>query len=264
MLAALCGLAASWAPVPASAADAPPTKWELQRREQFKNSAPADRYFGRLKMSFLGINNTLRFEALRAGDHSTDSSIVNKVNYADDSLRAWAEEFPRDPQLAHSYFLAVLVYQKIWTKPAQEKAWAYMQLILAKYPETYFAKRVRNDIAAGFTEHYYADALPCPTPPPTPSPLPSPTPVPSPSPRGRGPSHPAPQPPPTPSPSEIPSPEPSPSPSPSSSPSWRNGVRRPNVEILTPPCSPLALRPANPAQPRRLAGQRRRVDTVSR
>jgi hypothetical protein len=263
MLAALCGLAPSSAPGPASAADAP-TKWELQRREQFKNSAPADRYFGRLKMSFLGINNTLRFEALRAGDHSTDSSIVNKVNYADDSLQAWAAEYPRDPQLARSYYLAVLVYKKIWTKPAQEKAWSYMQLILSKYPESYFAKQVRNDIAAGFTEHYYADPLPCPTPPPTPTPLPSPTPIPTPSPRGRGPSRPTPSLPPTPEPSAIPSPTPVPSPTPSPSPYWRGGVRQPAIEILTPPCSPLAFRPAKPAPLRRLAGERRRVDPVSR
>ena len=182
IFAVLCGLAGSGTPLPAPAADAPLTKYQREQLRRFKDSAPADHYFGRLKMSFLGVNNTLRFEALRAGDHTIDPSIVNKVNYADDSLQAWAAEYPRDPQLAHSYFLAVLVYQKIWTKPAQERAWAYMQLILAKYPETYFAKRVRNDIAAGFTERYYADPLPCPTPLPSATPPPSPIPSPAPSP----------------------------------------------------------------------------------
>jgi hypothetical protein len=258
IFAVLCGLAGSGTPLPAPAADAPLTKYQREQLRRFKDSAPADHYFGRLKMSFLGVNNTLRFEALRAGDHTIDPSIVNKVNYADDSLQAWAAEYPRDPQLAHSYFLAVLVYQKIWTKPAQERAWAYMQLILAKYPETYFAKRVRNDIAAGFTERYYADPLPCPTPIPTatpsPSPIPSPAPSPTASPRGRGPSHPQAEPAgnvqatplplaaSTPSPSLAPSLRPSPSPSPSASPAPPGGARRPNVEILTPPCAPLTER----------------------
>jgi hypothetical protein len=259
MFAVLCAFAGSGTAIPAPAADAPLTKYQREELQRFKDSAPADHYFGRLKMSFLGIDNTLKFEALRAGDHTIDPSVVNKVNYADDSLQAWSAEYPRDPQLAHSYFLAVLVYQKIWTKPAQEKAWAYMQLILAKYPETYFAKRVRNDIAAGFTERYYADPLPCPTPvpsaTPTPSPLPSPAPSPTPTPRGRGPSHPqaepagnaqaAPAKPTaalTPSPDLAPTPLPSPIPIQTGSPAPAGGMRRPPVEILIPPCVPLAAR----------------------
>ncbi len=224
----MCLLAAPWAactaPAAAAAATAAATaaprpaaspalsQYERLRRERFKNSAPADHYFGRLKMSFLGIDNTLRFEALRAGDHTTDPSIVNKVNYADDSLEAWAAEYPRDPQLAHSYYLAVLVYRKIWTKPAQEKSWAYMQLILKRYPETYFAKQIRNDVDAGFTEHYYADPLPCPTAPPAPGDFPAGAPLP---------------------PALV---EPSPSPSPSPAPYGRS-LFRPNVEVLPAPCA---------------------------
>jgi hypothetical protein len=232
---------------PGAVAEPPLTKYQQQQQERFKDSAPADRYFGRLKMSFLGINNTLRFEALRAGDHTTDSSVLNKVNYAADSLDAWAAEYPRDPQLARSYFLAVHVYKKIWTKPAQEKAWAYMQIILAHYPQSYFAKQVRADLAAGFTEHYYAAPLPCPTPMPTPSPTPEVTasPVPSPSAPARNrrlsakPPAPSATPVPSATPSPVPSPTPSPAPSPSATPAGERGPRHPNVEILIPPCSPL-------------------------
>jgi hypothetical protein len=220
-----------------------------------------------MKLSFLGINNTLRFEALRAGDHTTDPSIVNKVFYADDSLRAWAKEYPRDPQLVRSYFLAAAVYKKIWTKPAQERAWAYMQLILEEFPESYFGKQVRKELALGFTERYYAQALPCPTPSPSASPSASPAPParrsharvasPSPSPAA--------------SPSQAPAASPSPSPAaslgsrlrrstdvpespatgkpvtPSPLPSVRQAPYRPKVQILIPPCAVPATPSASPA-----------------
>ena len=136
--------------------------------------APADRYFGRMKLSYLGINNTFHDAAILAGAHTTDPQIVNKVAFADEALSDWARRFPHDRQLPRSYFLAIRAEQKIWLKEYQEKAWIYMNRIVTLYPDTYFAKVIRRDLALGFTEHYYAAPAACVTPlPPTPAPEPS-------------------------------------------------------------------------------------------
>jgi hypothetical protein len=128
---------------------------------KLKAMAPADQYFGKLKLSFLGINNTFRDAGISAADHTTDSAIVNKVEFAIDALNDWQKKFPSDPQLSRTYFLAQITLKKIWIQKYQDKAWSYMQHILVAYPATFYAKTVKADIARGFTQHYYAAAVPC-------------------------------------------------------------------------------------------------------
>jgi hypothetical protein len=203
-------------------------------------SAPADEYFGRMKLSYLGINNTFKDNVIRAGPWTILPTVINPVRDADQALRDWEHKYPSDPQLARSYYLATLAFRKIYTKEFQNEAWDYMHVIIKRYPKTFFAKQVRSDIARGYTEHYFAEPLPCPsatappaqpqflppqigtrtraTPTPTPTPSPSPTPSPTPTPT------PAPGqpgidllpaaciPPETPTPRPTPTPTPSPSP----------------------------------------------------
>ncbi|MDB5093299.1 MAG: hypothetical protein JWO85_1400, partial [Candidatus Eremiobacteraeota bacterium] len=166
---------------------APLSRFQRERLEKYKNSAPADQYFGKMKISFLGMNNTFRDAAIMSGDHTVNASIVSKVEFADDALQEWARRFPRDPQLARTYYLAIRADQKIWLKHNQERAWTYMNRIASTFPTSYFGKVIKKDIAIGFTEHYYAEAVPCPTPTPSPEPTVAvaPTPTVTEPPRGR-------------------------------------------------------------------------------
>jgi len=223
--------------IAASATPAPPppaklTKWQAAERERFKNSAPADEYFGRLKMSFLGMNNTFRDSSISSGDHTTNQGIINKVALAEDALDDWARKYPHDPQLARTYFLAVQVDRKIWVKANQDRAWIYLNRVVQMFPGSYFGKMLKRDIAIGFTERYYALPVPCATPTPTASPdtsadTPSPTPT------------------------LTSSPSPSPSPSPTSTPtpgpiqtSIEKGLR---AQILPQPCVPPPSPPSSPS-----------------
>ncbi|MDE2481596.1 MAG: hypothetical protein KGN02_05365 [bacterium] len=144
-----------------------PSKWARAQCESFTHSAPGDEYFGRMKLSYLGINNTFHDESIRAGAYTTDSGIISKVGFADEALNAWSQRFPGDPQLARSYFLAIQMYKKIYTQTAQQKAWSYMNLLVKRFPTTYFGKLEKADLARGFTEHWFALPQLCPTPLPT-------------------------------------------------------------------------------------------------
>ncbi len=174
-LTAAASVAAPAATTPKPAAKAAPkdpcaskkSKWEHQQCEDFAHAAPGDEYFGRMKMSFLGINNTFHDEAIRAGDYTTDTGIINKVGFADEALEAWAHKYPGDPQLARSYFLAIAMYKKIYMPDAQQKAWTYMHVLASRFGGTYFGKLEKADLARGFTEHYFAAAQMCPTPLPS-------------------------------------------------------------------------------------------------
>ncbi len=146
--------------VPAAVA-APISKYQQQKQEQLKAAAPADMYFGRMKLSFLGINNTFKDAAFHSNPYTTDSGITNKVDFGIESLNDWANKYPRDSHLSRSYFLGGEAFKKIWVKQYQDKAWSYMQLIVTKYPTTFFGKIVKADLAKGFTKHYFAAAVAC-------------------------------------------------------------------------------------------------------
>jgi hypothetical protein len=214
LLVALSVVVAGSPPAPAAPE---PTKWQRDQAERLKNSAPADEYFGRFKISFLEMNNTFRDAAISSGAHTTDPRIAHRIELAEEALEAWAKKYPRDPQLARTYFLAMNAERKIWIDRNQRRAWVYLNRLVELFPATYFGKLVKNDLARGFTEHYYASPEPCPvavatatpsaeitdlttpdpaapsaaaadspTPQPAATPTPEPTPIPQPSPT-RGP-----------------------------------------------------------------------------
>lgn len=241
------------APVPAKSA-APVSKYERAHRDLMNISAPADEYFGRMKMSFLGIDNTLRDASKTAGEHTTDPSVVAKVALAEDALKDWERRYPRDPQLGRSYYFAISVEKKIWVKANQDQAWSYMNRIAEVFPNTYFGKLVKREIALGFTEHYYAEAVACPTPSPTATPEPTRVPLPvatvTVAPRtSRG--RPAATPSPVPTPMPTPTPSPTPDPTPTPSPAPTQVAKGLKAQVLTPPCveppSPSPVPTATPA-----------------
>lgn len=229
-------------PTTAKAAAAPLSKYARAHLETMNISAPADEYFGKLKISFLGINNTLHDASITAGDHTTDPSIVNKVGFAEDALTDWEKKYPRDPQLTRTYYLAIGVEKKIWVQANQQRAWVYMNRIVDVFPNSYFGKLIKREIAIGFTEHYYTEPTPCETPSPTPMPTPEPTVAPpvstaTPAPRagGRQPRA-TPSPRPTTAPTPTPTPSPTPEPTPSPSPQITQLGKGLKVQVLTPPC----------------------------
>lgn len=206
------------------------SKWQQHVLETLKNAAPGDEYFGHMKMSYLGINNTFHDDAIRAGAYTTDPHLISSVSFADDALNAWAKKYPNDPQLARSYFLAFQMYRKVWTQQYQQKAWDYAHIVVTKWPSSFFGKALKKDLGVGYTEHYFATPVACESLTVTasasssasPSPTPSPTATPSPLPgQPKVDILPVPCLTPTPSPTPLPSVSPSLAPGASASPSPR-------------------------------------------
>lgn len=62
--------------------------------------APADEYFGHLKMSILGIRNQLRdLETRSAWRGENKRNLLGKATFIEDAMREWAEKYPADPWL---------------------------------------------------------------------------------------------------------------------------------------------------------------------
>jgi len=64
---------------------------------QHSNVAPADEYFGRLKMSVLGIANVIKDMRLRVeADANRTPSIFGSLANVEDAIHDWEAKYPRD------------------------------------------------------------------------------------------------------------------------------------------------------------------------
>jgi hypothetical protein len=62
-----------------------------------RDLAPADEYFGQLKMSVLGIRNELNsLERRAAGGERNVGAMSGKLAFVDDAMRDWRRRYPRD------------------------------------------------------------------------------------------------------------------------------------------------------------------------
>jgi hypothetical protein len=106
--------------------------------------APADRYFGRLKMSILGVRNSLRDLSARAdAEPEAAEHIFDKAVLVEDALRDWQHHFPRDPWIPkYAYALAEL-YGKLQTDDAQMRKDETLDWLIASYPNSEYAVQSR-------------------------------------------------------------------------------------------------------------------------
>ena len=140
------------------------SKWAHLQCEEFNSSAPGDEYFGRMKISYLGIDNTYKDGAISAGAYTTDPNLIAKLDFATEALQRWAAKYPNDPQLPRSYFLGVQVLRKVYTQPSKRRPGSSCRCSITKYPKPISARRSRRRSPDGFTEHWFALAQICPTP----------------------------------------------------------------------------------------------------
>jgi hypothetical protein len=110
--------------------------------------APADEYFGQLKLSILGIRNQLHDIGL-AYDYNPDNANADfgKTVMVEESLRDWERKYPLDPDIARHIYLLSHLYQKFTLVEAHVKALRTEAWLVSKYPRTWYAKDERIRIA---------------------------------------------------------------------------------------------------------------------
>lgn len=113
------------------------------------NPAPADEYFGRLKMSILGIRNHLNAVAREIeSDPSRGQAAVDSLTLTEESLKEWEQKYPRDPWLARTVYMLVHVYAKMPRDVGHAHAVRTLSWLLAKYPGSEFAQTALSEVNA--------------------------------------------------------------------------------------------------------------------
>ena len=195
-------LARSQSPEPRPTGTKPQHPAKSHASRALAKLAPADEYFGPLRMSGLAIR--MRIDVLGRRYHARSESEDDLLHDAGDvetALHLWFGRYPHDTWLSPTAFHLAQLYAVIQTPVARARASAAFRFVDASFGATHDAHLARLRIAQGFPALHVESPLASPTPGTSPLPdasapvagspapgpsttaSPPPTPSPSPSPR---------------------------------------------------------------------------------
>jgi hypothetical protein len=150
------------------------------------SKAPADEYFGRLKMSILGLRHEVDALAKRYDERTiADDDLMHDAGFIEDGIDHWRMTYPRDPWLPQTSFHLAELYMKVQTGAARTRAKAMFAYTARYFPASKEGHQSRARLAQGFPPLQPESPLvpsPSPSSSPVPPTLPSPSPIPVPSP----------------------------------------------------------------------------------
>ncbi|GAC1500253.1 MAG: hypothetical protein NVS3B17_14560 [Vulcanimicrobiaceae bacterium] len=116
-----------------------------------KDLAPADEYFGPLKMSFLGISNAMNNIKRRQSTGDMNDDTEKSLNQVENSIRDWAKQYPRDPYVAGALLQLHKTYAMFPDARAHTCAVASAMWLLKQYPHSKQAKEAHRLLASAAT-----------------------------------------------------------------------------------------------------------------
>ena len=112
--------------------------------------APADEYFGKLKMSVLGIRNTIKDVGANLDiDQTRWTQLASKAAFAEDAMRDWEKKYPQDTWLAKTVFALERMYAKLDNDDGRKRSLATMTWLIHDFPKTWYGRTGRTELAQG-------------------------------------------------------------------------------------------------------------------
>jgi hypothetical protein len=107
--------------------------------------APADEYFGRLKMSILGIRNQLHDLDMKL-QYTPEKSedVIGSAAMVEDAIRDWERKYPADPWLAKDVYQLTVLYARIDTDHGRQVEAHAMHWLLGRYGKTAYAAQAKK------------------------------------------------------------------------------------------------------------------------
>jgi len=109
--------------------------------------APADEYFGRLKMSILGIRNELHDLALRLQySPASGEAVLGTAALVENAMHDWEHKYPADPWLARSVYDLTTLYSHVHSARGHVRAAHALRWLLSRYGRTRYGALARTQI----------------------------------------------------------------------------------------------------------------------
>jgi hypothetical protein len=111
--------------------------------------APADEYFGRLKMSILGIRNQLHdLDARLQFSPEKSEDVIGSASMVEDALHDWEHKYPADPWLAKDVFELTQMYSRIHTTHGRQVTAHTLHWLLQRYGKTRYASQAKTQLGS--------------------------------------------------------------------------------------------------------------------
>ncbi len=115
------------------------------------SAAPADEYFGKQKMSALGIRMRIGDLGRRLHAHTlADADALHDAVVLEDSYRAWDARYPRDAWLAPTALHLEQLYTEVQLPEGRTHATAMLRYIAVRFASTKYGHQSRLRLAQGF------------------------------------------------------------------------------------------------------------------
>lgn len=116
---------------------------------QTKKVAPADEYFGKQKLSILGIDNMIKDMRLRIeADMSRSGSIYGALANVEDALHDWESKYPADSWVPKDMELLEAVYFEVPEDRAHQNGARIEAWLVHDYPNSTYAATGRTVMLA--------------------------------------------------------------------------------------------------------------------
>ena len=111
--------------------------------------APADEYFGRMKMSILGITNSIRDTGLREGfDPTNAGKYYGGLAFTEEALEDWAHKYPQDTWIPRRAYDLSHEFWHMHTPQADGQAQRCRAILFKQFPHNHWAVIARGESAA--------------------------------------------------------------------------------------------------------------------
>jgi hypothetical protein len=111
--------------------------------------APADEYFGRMKMSILGITNTIRDTGIREGfDPNNASKYYGGLALTENALEDWAHKYPQDSWIPRRAYDLSHDFWRMHTPQANAAAQRCRAIMFRQFPHNHWTVIARSETAA--------------------------------------------------------------------------------------------------------------------
>jgi hypothetical protein len=129
-------------------------------------AAPADEYFGKLKMSILGIRNTIKDQGLKVDiDPAGATSTFNAIALTEDAIRDWEHKYPCDSWIPGSIFALEHYYTKIHTEDGVRHVHATFAWLRHDFPRHRLIANAKREDGSASASSAPVAADPGPPPP---------------------------------------------------------------------------------------------------
>ena len=111
--------------------------------------APADEYFGRMKMSILGITNSIRDTGTREGfDPSHASQYYGGLFMTENALLDWAHKYPQDSWIPRRAYDMSHDFWRMHTADGDRQAQVCRNVLFHQFPHNHWAVVARKETPA--------------------------------------------------------------------------------------------------------------------